>query len=139
MGGSRHRGTLLLYVHTPHPAPINGNHGRIANDILLQFLTLYIISLLRIMDLRSEHAIELLSEFLDSTDVWIPDPPTQGRGRGYNADRITSKCENENFHKHAEHFAHGQLNFSCGVILKPIPFHLRYRHQSLNSDVSFRN
>jgi hypothetical protein len=56
------------------------------------------------MDLRSEHSVALLSEFLDSEDVCIPDPPASSRG--YNAVFDVNTLEKR--HKHAEHFAHGE-------------------------------
>ena len=62
------------------------------------------------MDLRSERAVALLGEFLDSEDVWIPGPPPSssrvyGAAREANAMSTSTKTER---HRHAEHFAHGE-------------------------------
>lgn len=61
------------------------------------------------MDLRSERAIALLGEFLDSEDVWIPDPQHHPRENVYNAESDVNNMSNRvKHHKHAEHFAHGE-------------------------------
>lgn len=68
------------------------------------------------MDLRSERAVALLSEFLDSEDVWIPDPPGSDRGRDEGAviedDAHDTPFKRAKRHKHAEHFVHGESNSS---------------------------
>lgn len=55
-------------------------------DIYSQFLTSFIISLMKSIDIRSESAVKLLAEFLDM------DAPYVEGGR----------------HLNAEHFAHGK-------------------------------
>lgn len=70
------------------------------------------------MDLRSERAVALLSEFLDSEDVWIPDPPGPSRRPGENADTDEdTPFKRVKRHKHAEHFAHGESNQSSALDL----------------------
>jgi len=88
---------------------------RVWEGLDIEFLTQYIISLLRTMDLRSERAIALLGEFLDSQDVWIPDPLPTSRTIRAPSRRVCNamtthpsedKTEPRHRHIHAEHFAH---------------------------------
>lgn len=64
-------------------------------SIIRQFLTAYTISLMKSIDIRSESAVKLLSEFLDL------DTPYAAGAR----------------HVNAEHFAHGK----CGLFAGPQP------------------
>jgi len=60
----------------------------LSHTLSLQFLTTFVVSLMKSIDIRSDSAIKLLAEFLDM------DPsPAEGRR-----------------HANAEHFAHGKAH-----------------------------
>lgn len=55
-----------------------------------QFLTTFILSLMKTLDLRSESAVKLLAEFLDmDTPYYIGDPEAPSKGRFANAERFS--------------------------------------------------
>lgn len=58
-----------------------------ADAMLLQFLTSFIISIMKSIDIRSESAVMLLAEFLDMDEPYTPG----------------------GIHRNAEHFAHGKI------------------------------
>jgi E3 ubiquitin-protein ligase Topors len=56
-----------------------------------KFLTTFTLSIMKSLDIRSESAVKLLSEFLDMDQPYVEGEP----------------------HPYAEHFAHGMFPFLC--------------------------
>lgn len=82
-----------------------------------KFLTTFTLSIMKSLDIRSESAVKLLSEFLDMDRPYVEGEP----------------------HPNAEHFAHGTLSFPLDfiVICSSLLVFLRSRRDALVSKISF--